>query len=102
MHGTLIMISALDDLNTLVLPPPALYSIHQAVFSRNSTGPPAREVAFERFWLAEADERCPPHVLNYFIQAFMDVRVRLRPVKVVVPPVVAKMDLQALRGGFEC
>jgi hypothetical protein len=90
------MISALDDLDALVLSFSALNPVHQTVLTRDPAGPPAREVAFQCFWLAEPAERCPPHIFNYLVEASMKVRVRVRPVQVIVPTIIAEMDLQAL------
>ena len=96
----LVMISALDDLDALVLSFSALNSVHQPMLTRNPAGPPAREVAFEGLRLAKSAKRCAPDILDDFIQAFMEVCVRARPVQVIVPPIIAKMNLQILGGRF--
>lgn len=94
------MISALDDLDALVLSFSALNSVHQPVLTRNPARPPAREVAFEGLRLAKSAKRCAPHVFGDFIQAFMEVCVRASPVQVIVPPIITEMNLQILGGRF--
>jgi hypothetical protein len=96
----LVMISALDDLDPLVFSLPPLNAIYQAVLSGNSAGPPAREIAFEGLWLAKSAKRCAPQVLDDFIQAIMQHCVNTRPMQVVVPPVIAEMNVQILRERF--
>jgi hypothetical protein len=57
------VIPALDNFEALVFAFPALNPIYQPVLASDPAGPPAGEIAFQRFRLTYSGERRPPHVL---------------------------------------
>ena len=58
------MVSAMDDLDALVLVLAPLHTVDQPVLAGDPTGPRAREIALQCLRLAQSPERMPGRILD--------------------------------------
>ena len=88
---TLIMIPARQHLERLPFPLPA-HAVHQPVFGRDAAGPPAGQVAFERFGLAGAAGGVAHCLHDQDVDPFEHLRVLALPCEIIAPCVGAEDD----------
>jgi hypothetical protein len=70
----------------------AFNSVDQPVLTCDASRPEARQIALERFGLANPLERCPARVLNEGVQPFKQLVVMASPIEIVIPAIVAELD----------
>ena len=94
-----VMVSALDDRDVLAVTF-TVDHVHKTMLTRNPARPAAFKLAFQRLRLSDPLEGSPACVLDQVIDSRMQVRVAGRPVEIVFPAVVRKMDPQAVASVF--
>ena len=94
-----VVIAARDDLDPLIGTTPSRDAVDEPVLPGDATRPPTREIALERFRLAETEEWVTACILYQFI-ASQYIRIMAEPVKVVFPCERREVDIHRPDAGF--